>query len=151
MESSEVESIISESLKPDGYSNFVFEWLIKLDQKNTWECVVKADGKQYFKLYVDDQSKQILSKEKIKGFHKVEINETVVHTDHIRIDQTGVRKIENKRMNVVLIGLFIIAPIIGYLVEPFIGLIVGFLIGGISFVIGSYIVPRERIHFRYEK
>ena len=81
----------------------------------------------------------------------VNVTEKVEITEHIIVDQKGIRKIQNIKMNALLIVLFIISPIIGYFVEPFIGLIVGFLSGGMIFVIGSYVISRERIHFRYEK
>ena len=150
MESNEVESMVIALLKSDGYSNFKFEWLIKPEKSNVWQCIVKADN-QIFSFNIDDDSKQILSKKSIKKLHKLEWNETVIHSNHIKVEQKGIRKIQNTKMSALLIVLFIIAPIVGYFIEPSIGLIVGVLIGGISFVIGSYVVSRERIHSTYEK
>lgn len=54
-------------------------------------------------------------------------------------------------MNAILIGLFVVSPIIGYFIQFTLGLITGFLIEGFSFVIGSSLVTREKFEHTYEK
>jgi len=161
MESNEIKSMIKDLLKPDGYHNFQFEWLIKPKKSNIWECIVKVDKKQFWrciaksdkKLFlfkINDNSK-IFCKEPLKAYHKIVVNETVVHKDHLKITSKGTKKIQNIKMNAILIGLFVVSPIIGYFIQFPLGLITGFLIGGFSFVIGSSLVTREKFEHAYEK
>lgn len=83
---------------------------------------------------------------------KVIINEgPITVTDRITVDQKGTRREEHPKLNALLIGILIASPIVGYFINPVLGMISGFIFGGASFVIGQYAATKVKIHYRYEK
>lgn len=79
------------------------------------------------------------------------VNEKVEISEHITIDQKGTRREEHPKLNALLIGILIVSPIVGYFINPVLGVISGLIFGGASFVLGQYAVTKVKIHYRYEK
>lgn len=136
MQIEEVKVRVSKLLNDEGFSNVVFLCVLKTDNTNIWNVVAKSNENKLEIILTDDGT--IISKKKIKEHKAIIIEDAIQFSDKVSVTSTHEYVKKHPKKAALLISIFIISPIIGYFLHPLIGLISGFIIGGLTFALGSH-------------